>query len=322
MKEYLRHNYFFVDVILPYLLFFPLYCISAFNLTVNGLSWLGTTFDSTFSRYLRIRKNNSFRPIVVIIFSSLNRMLYSPLMSKIGKKKTLLGKEILSKAVTALDNEKSISHDFSSAMKELIVFSSIILNHLSINSSNSSLPPSKDPNRTRKTSFAKGKKRKPGAQFGHSGNYLRPVDDPHEVEQIFLDKSSLPPGKYTQVGFEKRQVFDIDISVHVKEFQAEILLVKNGEEFIASFPEGINHITQYGSSVRAMSVYLSQAQLIPLDRVRDCFKDQFNLPVSKGSISNFNLLAYKNLDYFEEWAKLNLFLSPASSTGFTAYQHH
>ena len=238
-------------------------------------------------------------------------MLYSPLMSKIGKKKTLLGKEILSKAVTALDNEKSISHDFRSAMKDLIVFSSIILNHLSINSSNSSLPPSKDPNRTRKTSFAKGKKRKPGAQFGHSGNYLRPVDDPHEVEQIFLDKSSLPPGKYTQVGFEKRQVFDIDISVHVKEFQAEILLAKNGEEFIASFPEGINHITQYGSSVRAMSVYLSQAQLIPLDRVRDCFKDQFNLPVSKGSISNFNLLAYKNLDYFEEWAKLNLFLSPA-----------
>ncbi|HND86613.1 MAG TPA: IS66 family transposase, partial [Pseudobdellovibrionaceae bacterium] len=34
-------------------------------------------------------------------------------------------------------------------------------------------------------------------------------------------------------------------------------------------------------------------------------------PLSKGSISNFNKMAFDKLDYFEEWAKLQLFISPS-----------
>lgn len=232
-------------------------------------------------------------------------------MRKIGNKKTLQGREIISEAMIALEKENGLSLELKKAFTSLVEFSSILLNHLGVSSTNSSLPPSKDPYRIKKTSNATGKKRKPGGQKGHSGNYLKPVAEPNEIEQIFVDKSSLPPGIYTQAGFEKRQEFNVSVSVHVKEYQAEILVNKKGEEFVADFPKGIDHLTQYGSTVKATSVYLSQAQLIPLDRVRDCFHDQFNLPLSKGSVSNFNLAAYKKLEYFEEWAQLQLFMSPS-----------
>ena len=36
---------------------------------------------------------------------------------------------------------------------------------------------------------------------------------------------------------------------------------------MASFPEDVNHKTQYGKSVRAMSVYLSQFAAYPLSFV-------------------------------------------------------
>jgi transposase len=55
---------------------------------------------------------------------------------------------------------------------------------------------------------------------------------------------------------------------------------------------------------------MSQFQLVPQDRVYNYFKDQIGLPVSKGSIFNFNREAFNKLAYFEEWAKQNLIKSP------------
>ena len=119
-------------------------------------------------------------------------------------------------------------------------------------------------------------------------------------------------GSYDHVGFETRQVFNVEISVHVKEYRAEVVKNEKGVEFVADFPEGVTEPAQYGSSVKATSVYLSQFQLVPLDRVRDCFHDQFGLPLSKGTISHNNVLAYRKLESFEEWAKQQLTVSLAT----------
>lgn len=238
-------------------------------------------------------------------------------MTKVGNKKTLKGKELIAGAKSALENEKQLSPEFKNAFSALIDFSSALLDHLGINSSNSSMPPSKDSNRKRRELKSKGTKRKPGGQNGHAGNSLTPMVDPHEVVKIEIDRSSLPTGKYSFAGIEKRQVFNVEVSLHVTEYQAEVLINQKGEEFVADFPEGINQPAQYGSSVKATSVYLSQAQLIPLDRVRDCFQDHFNLPVSKGSIFNFNRVAFHKLDYFEDWAKLQLLISPSMNADET-----
>ncbi len=46
------------------------------------------------------------------------------------------------------------------------------------------------------------------------------------------------------------------------------------------------------------AVYMSQYQLIPYDRVRDHFQDQMQIPVSAGSVFNFNKEAYDRLELF------------------------
>ena len=109
----------------------------------------------------------------------------------------------------------------------------------------------------------------------------------------------MPPGKYKKVGYESRQVFDIEISRVVTEYQAEILEDSNGNHFVAPFPEGVTKAVQYGGDLKAHSVYMSQYQLIPYKRIQEYFSDQLGIPVSEGSIYNFNQEAYGSLEPFE-----------------------
>jgi transposase len=214
--------------------------------------------------------------------------------------------QVMDKARKCLDGGRDVSPAFKDTMTELLDLVIILSNKLGVNSSNSSTPPSQDPNRARRVAKAKRRKRKPGGQKGHKGSYLAQVKNPSKVEDIGIDRSTLPPGHYRSGGFEARQVIDIEVSVSVTEYRAEILVDENGAEFMAEFPEGVNEPIQYGNTVRAHSVYMSQFQLVPLDRIRDHFQDQMGLPVSKGSVSNWNVLAYERLASFEEWAKRRL----------------
>ena len=92
----------------------------------------------------------------------------------------------------------------------------------------------------------------------------------------------------------------MDVSFSVKEYRGEILENEKGDQYLAEFPEGVTEPAQYGSTIKAHSVYMSQFQLIPLARIEDHFKDQLGLPLSKGSISNWNALASSKLATFEE----------------------
>ncbi len=75
---------------------------------------------------------------------------------------------------------------------------------------------------------------------------------------------------------------------------------------MASFPAGVNRPAQYGINVKTNSVYMSQFQLIPYERIRDHFQEQIQMPISAGSIFNFNKEAYERLESFEQWVKDNL----------------
>ena len=213
--------------------------------------------------------------------------------------------KVIDKARKSLEEEDA-SPAFKEAISDLFEVVSFLTNRLGLNSSNSSKPPSQDPNRERPIKTAKGRKRKPGGQKGHKGNCLKPVEKPTESEDILIDRRTLPHGQYRHVGFESRQVFDIEISFSVKEYRGEILENEKGEQYVAEFPEGVTGPAQYGSTVKAHSVYMSQFQLVPLARVEDHFHDQLGLPLSKGSISNWNVLAYQRLESFEEWARRSL----------------
>ena len=155
---------------------------------------------------------------------------------------------------------------------------------------------------------ARVKKRRPGGQKGHKGTTLEKVENPDEIEEIEIDRDSLPRGNYKTIGYESRQVIDVEISIHVKEYRAEVVEDQYGNQYVAEFPDEAGKAVQYGEGIKTKSVYMSNFQLVPLDRVRDYFKDQLGVPVSKGSISNFNKVAENNLKEigFEDWAKKKL----------------
>lgn len=139
-----------------------------------------------------------------------------------------------------------------------------------------------------------------------SAQHLKKVDNPDRVKVINVDRRKLPAGRYKQVGFDTRQVFDIDISRVVTEYRAQILEDDKGHRYVAPFPKGVTKAAQYGTGTKAHSVYMSQFQLIPYNRIQDYFADQLQIPVSEGSIFNFNKEAFGLLDDFENLSKNEL----------------
>ena len=203
--------------------------------------------------------------------------------------------------------EKDLSPAFKASLEVLLLLISILVNRLGLNSRNSSKPPVTDP--YRKKELQKPSGRKPGGQQGHVGTTLKQVASPDIIEIIQVDRSLLPPGHYREAGHEARQVIDLDISTIVTEWRAQILEDQHGKRYVAPFPEGVLRSVQYGIGVKVNSVYMSQYQMIPYNRIEEHFLDQMQIPVSAGSIVNFNKDAFERLDFFDDWVKEQLLSS-------------
>ena len=218
-----------------------------------------------------------------------------------------------------LREDASVSPQVRAMLDLLVVIINLLLGKLGINSANSSKPPSQDPHRQRGSKKrAKGTKRLPGGQNGHAGTTLQPVENPDHIKMIAVDRRTIPRGQYQHIGFEARQVIDIVISKVVPEYRAEIVADSQGNQFIAEFPAGVTRPVQYGDSVKAQSVYMSQQQLIPYERIGDYFTDQCGLPISAGSLFNFNREAFVLLETFELTVRRQLIVEPvlhADETG-------
>jgi transposase len=216
--------------------------------------------------------------------------------------------------IKKLMKEEDLSPALKAAIEVIMLLVTVLVNRLGLNSRNSSRPPSSDFGANEKSDENKkgdnqgnGKGRKPGGQPGRKGRTLKLVDNPDEVVSLEIDRRTLPPnGQYTSAGFETRQVFNLKISRHVIEYQAEVLVDQRGQRFTALFPDGVEQKTQYGNDVKAHSVYMSQFQLIPYNRLSDYFSSIVGLPVSEGSLYNFNLQAYQLLERVEDHVKIQL----------------
>ena len=234
-------------------------------------------------------------------------------------KKINLSETVLA-ARREMKNEDGLSPSLKATMDGVLDLVVVLANRLGLDSSNSSKPPSTDLNRQKKVRTTKGKRRKAGGQNGHKGSRLKQVENPTIIEELLIDRRTLPPGTWKSAGFDSRQVFDIEVSFSVTEYQAEVLENEFGESYVAEFPAGVTEPAQYGTGVKSTSVYLSQFQLIPQARVQDLLKTQYGLPLAKGSVNNFNILAARTLrDWnFEDWLRGQLVLSPvlhADETG-------
>lgn len=214
----------------------------------------------------------------------------------------------LDEAEEALKNEKGLSPAMKSIIKILILMIRTLTGKLNKNSSNSSIPPAIDKKRKRGSNKEKSNK-KPGGQNGHDGFRLEKFDNPDKIETIEIDQRTLPKGKYREVGFDARQVIDFEITTIITEYRAQVLEDAFGKQYVAEFPEFVTRDVQYGYRVKSNAVYLSQFQMIPYARIQDYFSEKMNIPISVGSIFNFNKEAYEFLEKFELIVKSQLIQS-------------
>jgi transposase len=211
--------------------------------------------------------------------------------------------DTISDARKMLAEQKDLSSEFKTLFSLVLMILELLAPRLiKKNSKNSSVPPSQDPNRDKKSKEKTG--RKPGGQPGRAGKKLKQVETPDEIISIPVDRRKLPKHHvYNKSRIIKRQVVDVIISRHVKEYQLEVLVDELGKEYVADTPKGASQPIQYGHSIKALCTYMSQYQMVPYARVEDFFRDQIGIPISQGSIFNFNKEAYDKLASFEVKAK-------------------
>ena len=159
------------------------------------------------------------------------------------------------------------------------------------NSNNSSLPPSKDENRSPKNQSLRSKSGKStGGQKGHKGKTLEMVNNPDEIihhvpcqcEQCGNDLTGFP-----DVLQCRRQVVDIPpIYPTYTEHQIYSRQCTCGHINHGVFPTGIDNHIQYGPNVESLVAYLNVGQYLPYGRMQSMFNKLFNIPLSQGSIHN------------------------------------
>ncbi len=227
--------------------------------------------------------------------------------------------ETLKNAKRHLAEEKELPFATKSLMELLLLVISLLVERLNLDSRNSSKPPSQDPNRKKKNKEKKAKKQ--GGQKGHVGKTLEKVSNPDEtIEHLVKECGECHNDLQLQQAksYELRQVFEVVIKRHVVEHKVESKeCAKCGTTTTGEFPEGITKAVQYGNSVKILSVYMSQSQLIPYKRVEEFFGAQLNMPLSSGTIYKFNQDAFERLLGFEMNAKDGILESPLNHTDET-----
>lgn len=161
------------------------------------------------------------------------------------------------------------------------------------NSNNSSIPPSKDENRSRKTnSLRTPSGKKPGGQEGHIGTTLQMSNEPDIVieHKPIICKGCGCAFSDQQVSFTgKRQVIDIPpIKAQYTEHRVYSALCTCGSLTKEKFPKGVKSPISYGSNIEALIAYLYSRQYIPSERMQEILCDVYGLPISEGTI--FNIL--------------------------------
>lgn len=187
---------------------------------------------------------------------------------------------------------------------------------LAKDSHNSSKPPSSDGYRRQAKRREKSQKSR-GGQAGHQGHHLAFVPTPDQVIQhrpLQCQQCHEALLQTAGVVRERRQIHDVPpLRLQVTEHQlVEQWCPKCGACCQGAFPEGVDAATQYGPNVQALAVYLSQFQLLPLQRITEFFADWKLGSVSEGSLVNWVREAAQRLGPTQETLARLLLLSPVA----------
>jgi transposase len=185
-------------------------------------------------------------------------------------------------------------------------------NRLNKDSSNSHKPPSSDSFRKPIQNNREKSNKNQGAQPGHKGTTLTMAEHPDKI--IFH-----PVGGKCDCGRElkmqptinvqRSQVIDIPEKLkEITEHQIEVKQCKCGQIYYGKTLSMAP--IQYGSRIKAMSVYMNNYGFLPFDRLQDFFFDCFDMEISDGVLVSANEKCYVNLESTEQQIKDHLKSSP------------
>lgn len=162
---------------------------------------------------------------------------------------------------------------------------------LSKDSHNSHKPPSSD-GLKHKMKPHKKKSKPSGGQPGHQGHALQPVEQPDEVITHRPERCEACHhefGESTGRVRERRQIQELpELRLRVIEHRVEAIGCPTCQHVtVAHFPTGVDAPAQYGPRMQALAVYLSQFQLLPMERIQDLCGDLLGCRLSEGTLTNW-----------------------------------
>lgn len=195
--------------------------------------------------------------------------------------------------------------DLSKVVIELLKRIEALEKQLGKNSENSSKPPSTDGFKKKiQNNRVKGEK-KSGGQLGHKGYTLRLVSELEVSELKYLEVTGIcecgadmrKTGKI--IGKERRQIWDIpELKPFIVEYQLEKKECTCGSIHKAMCD--IGYSIQYGSRISALSCYLQNMQLLPINRIQELLSDIFGFAqISAGVILESSERCYEALSDWE-----------------------
>ncbi len=159
------------------------------------------------------------------------------------------------------------------------------------NSDNSSIAPSQDPNRPKRTSSLREKSgRKSGGQKRRKGKTLEMSAHPDEVVKespYYCERCGQNLETVPVTGIDKRQVVDIiPLKVKVTEYQSLQKQCSCGCITRGSFPDQVRAKVSYGPVTEGLIGYMHTHQYLPHRRLTEMLQDVFGLPISEGTVDN------------------------------------
>jgi transposase len=181
-------------------------------------------------------------------------------------------------------------------------------------SHNSSKPPSSDGFRRKIREKRKKSERHSGGQKGHRGQTLVQVETPDRVIEhrpATCEKCQHDLHEVAGAVKERRQIHDLpELRLEVEEHQSvEVCCPSCHTRMRGGFPPHVRAAAQYGPRVQALTIYLSQFQLLPMERVCETLADLCHCQLSEGTLVTWIEQAAQRLEPIQERIKTLLLQS-------------
>jgi transposase len=162
---------------------------------------------------------------------------------------------------------------------------------LAKDSHNSGKPPSSDGLRRKTTSLRQKSGKKAGGQLGHRGETLHLVASPDAVVEYrpaaCASCGTALPDAAPVVAQERRQVHELPprLRLEVTEHQAlHVRCPACQQVSVGTFPADVPSRVQYGPRLRALAVYLVEAQFVPFGRTQQLLRDLLGVQLARGTV--------------------------------------